>query len=90
MDRASPTRQLLQRREQIFESVVADARAARHSGLDDPVTHLARGRFGEDGGDGLSTCYGIVRKSGGAIAVDSALGKGTTFRMLLPRSEGPS
>jgi two-component system cell cycle sensor histidine kinase/response regulator CckA len=40
---------------------------------------------GQGTGLGLSTAYGIVKQSGGYIAVDTAVGAGTTFTVLLPR-----
>ena len=42
---------------------------------------------GKGTGLGLSICYGIIKKMGGEITVNSAVGLGTTFHVLIPASE---
>ena len=46
--------------------------------------------FGKGTGLGLTVVKGIIEEHQGSITVASELGKGTTFTILLPRSEEPT
>ncbi len=64
-------------------------------GMDhDVLAHLFEPFFttkevGKGTGLGLSTAYGIVKQSGGHIEAESEVGRGSTFRVFLPRIDGP-
>jgi PAS domain S-box-containing protein len=44
--------------------------------------------LGKGTGLGLSTVYGIVKQAEGDLEVDTDIGRGTTFKILLPAAEG--
>ncbi|MFT3927780.1 MAG: response regulator [Myxococcales bacterium] len=43
---------------------------------------------GKGTGLGLSTVYGIIKQCGGAVLVETQLGKGSSFELLLPAASG--
>jgi len=42
---------------------------------------------GKGTGLGLSVSYGIIQRHGGTLEVESEIGKGTTFTIILPCAE---
>ena len=45
---------------------------------------------GQGSGMGLATVYGVVTGSGGQVTASSRPGEGSSFRVLLPRHDGPA
>jgi PAS domain S-box-containing protein len=62
-------------------------------GMDDSVRQrifepfFTTKRQGKGSGLGLSVVYGIVKSQGGAITVSSTKGKGSTFRVFVPKAQ---
>jgi PAS domain S-box-containing protein len=63
-------------------------------GMDETVLRNAFEPFfttkpiGKGTGLGLSSVYGFVKQSGGHVEIDSAVGRGTTVKMMFPRFSG--
>ena len=87
--RQSSTRRLVIRTAREGENVLVEV-SDSGAGMSEEILNRVFEPFfttkppGEGTGLGLSVSYGIVEAHGGTIAVESTLGRGSTFRVLLP------
>ncbi|HEX6048818.1 MAG TPA: GAF domain-containing protein, partial [Gemmatimonadaceae bacterium] len=92
--RRSTTRRLVIRTAREGDTAVAELSDTGTGMSEDTLQRVFEPFFttkppGEGTGLGLSVSYGIVEAHGGTISVESAPGRGTTFRVMLPaRSQG--
>ena len=87
--RRAPSRRLIIRTGREGDTVVTEVVDTGVGMADETLQRVFEPFFttkpaGEGTGLGLSVSYGIVEAHGGTITVESAEGKGTTFRILLP------
>src|SRR5207244_4084245 len=72
----------------IGENIGNDMEKETQSPIDEPF--FTTKEKGKGTGLGLSTVYGIIKQSGGYVLAQSEVGRGTTFRIYLPRVEEPA
>jgi len=70
-------------------NVVVDVADTGHGISEEVISRMFEPFFttksvGKGTGLGLSICYGIIKKLGGNLTVDSSVGLGTTFHVSIP------